>query len=297
MKKVKIAIVGDVHGYWQAAAEEQALQSLGVDLVLLVGDFGNEDVPLVQAIAALNLPKAVILGNHDAWFTATDKGRAKCPYDRQMEDRVQIQLDILGKLHVGYSYLDFPDLGLSVVGARPFSWGGKQWQSTQFYQTYFGISDFASSVQRITQALQNSAFRTVIMLGHNGPEGLGEAVSAPCGRDWDDKGGDHGDPDFASALLSAYAMGKQVPLVAFGHMHDRLKGGKAQRQMTAVNDQGTVFVNGAVVPRLLPVAEAGVNLGYYRCFTLVTLDSSQVKTAELVWLDPQYQIMSVKALL
>ncbi len=292
MKPIKIAIVGDVHGYWHTPDEELALRKLGVDLVLLVGDFGNEDVPLVQAIADLALPKAIILGNHDAWYTATDRGRAKCPYDRQTEDRVRLQLDILGKLHVGYSYLDFPHLELSVVGARPFSWGGNSWQSSQFYQTYFGISDFDSSVQRITQALQNSAFSTVIMLGHNGPAGLGAETFAPCGRDWDAKGGDHGDPDFASALLSAYAIGKQVPLVAFGHMHERLAGGTAQRQMIATNSHGTVFVNGAIVPRLLPV-----EAGYSRCFTLVTLCNHQVKTVETIWLDPHYQIMSAKVLL
>lgn len=33
------------------------------------GDFGEEDVPLVQSVAALPFPKAVILGNHDAWHT------------------------------------------------------------------------------------------------------------------------------------------------------------------------------------------------------------------------------------
>jgi uncharacterized protein (TIGR04168 family) len=294
MKTITIAIVGDVHGCWHTPAEELALHQLGVDLVLFVGDFGNEDVALVQAVADLNLPKAIILGNHDAWFTATERGRAKCPYDRQTEDRVQIQLDLLGKLHVGYSYLDFPELGLSVVGARPFSWGGNSWQSTQFYQTYFGIADFASSVQRINQALQNSAFSTVIMLGHNGPAGLGEEVFAPCGRDWDARGGDHGDPDFAEALLSAYAMGKQVPLVAFGHMHNRLAGGTAQRQMVATNERGTVFVNGAIVPRLVPVDSAVPSAGYCRCFTLVTLCAYSVKTVQLVWFDPQYQIMSAK---
>eukprot|EP00955_Chlamydomonas_euryale_P107171 365747-Chlamydomonas_euryale.AAC.48 len=36
-------------------------------MVLFVGDFGNEVVGLVAKIAALELPKAVILGNHDAW--------------------------------------------------------------------------------------------------------------------------------------------------------------------------------------------------------------------------------------
>jgi len=297
MKNIKIAIVGDVHGCWQAPNEEQALKALGVDLVLLVGDFGNEDVPLVQQISELSLPKAVILGNHDAWFTATEQGRAKCPYDRQAEDRVKTELEILGALHVGYSYLDFPELELSVVGARPFSWGGNKWQSAQFYQTYYGIDGFPASVQRISQCLQASAFATVIMLGHNGPAGLGEEVSAPCGRDWNLKGGDHGDPDFAEALLTAYQMGKQVPLVAFGHMHDQLKGGKAQRQMIATNEQGTVFVNAAIVPRLLAVDTEADHLGYYRCFTLVDLCADQVKSVAVIWLDPQYQIMSVKALL
>ena len=34
---------------------------------LQVGDFGNEDVHTVAQIAALQMPKAAIMGNHDAW--------------------------------------------------------------------------------------------------------------------------------------------------------------------------------------------------------------------------------------
>ncbi len=37
------------------------------------------------------------------------------------------QLDALGSDHVGYSSKRFPELGLTLVGARPFSKGGKQW--------------------------------------------------------------------------------------------------------------------------------------------------------------------------
>ncbi|WP_421657780.1 metallophosphoesterase family protein [Leptothermofonsia sp. ETS-13] len=70
---IKIAIVGDVHNQWDAD-DEIALKYLGVDLVLLVGDFGNEAIEVVQQIAALSLPKAVVLGNHDAWYTATPLG-------------------------------------------------------------------------------------------------------------------------------------------------------------------------------------------------------------------------------
>ena len=37
------------------------------------------------------------------------------------------QLDALGGDHIGYSSKRFPELGLTMVGARPFSKGGKQW--------------------------------------------------------------------------------------------------------------------------------------------------------------------------
>ncbi|NEP43066.1 MAG: TIGR04168 family protein, partial [Okeania sp. SIO2H7] len=44
-KPIKIAIVGDVHDRWEPE-DELALKHLGVDLVLFVGDFGNEAVEL-----------------------------------------------------------------------------------------------------------------------------------------------------------------------------------------------------------------------------------------------------------
>lgn len=70
---VRLAIVGDVHDQW-SEADARALALLAPDAVLLLGDFGNEAVALVRSIArslaALDLPKAVILGNHDAWLVA-----------------------------------------------------------------------------------------------------------------------------------------------------------------------------------------------------------------------------------
>ena len=93
---ITIAVIGDVHDRWDAD-DAIALKQLGVDLVLLVGDFGNESVAIVQSIAALDLPKAAVLGNHDAWYSATEWGIKKCPYDRTREDRVQQQLDLLGE--------------------------------------------------------------------------------------------------------------------------------------------------------------------------------------------------------
>jgi uncharacterized protein (TIGR04168 family) len=83
---IKIAVVGDVHDLWQPVEDRLALQSLGIDLVLFVGDFGNESVEVVRAIANLDMPKAVILGNHDAWYSTSDNNKNSkknnCPYDR-----------------------------------------------------------------------------------------------------------------------------------------------------------------------------------------------------------------------
>lgn len=50
--RVSVAVVGDCHGLW-GPADAAALQALQADAVLFVGDIGNEDVELVQQIAAL----------------------------------------------------------------------------------------------------------------------------------------------------------------------------------------------------------------------------------------------------
>ena len=179
---IKIAVIGDVHDQWEAV-DGLALQQLGIDLALFVGDFGNESVEIVRAIAALDIPKAVIFGNHDAWYSASHWGKQKCPYDRSKEDRVQQQFDLLGDLHVGYGKRDFPDLNLTVVGARPFSWGGSEWKNPEFYQAHYGIHNFAESTAQIVAAADQAAYNTIIFLGHCGPFGLGDRPDDPCGKD------------------------------------------------------------------------------------------------------------------
>jgi uncharacterized protein (TIGR04168 family) len=301
--EIKIAIVGDVHHLWQPQEDYLALQALGVDLVLFVGDLGNESVETTQAIANLPMPKAIILGNHDAHYSSTDplsthKSKRPCPYDRTQEDRVQQQLDILGKLHVGYSYLDFPEFQLSVIGSRPFSWGSSKWKKEYFYKYRFGVHSFSESSQRIVDAVNQSKYETIIFLGHNGPSGLGAEPHSICGKDWKPIGGDYGDPDFAMAIESAYHTTKTIPLVTFGHMHHQLRhDANRTRDAIATNTQGTVFYNAACCPRIINTPQ-----GNYRNFSLVTLaigkvgTNSQVKQIELVWLDPNYQIASSSTL-
>ena len=275
-----IAVVGDVHDQWEPD-DALALQHLGVDLALFVGDFGNESVEIVEAIARLDMPKAVILGNHDAWYNATAWGRAKCPYNRKKDNRVQRQLDLLDDTHIGYGKLDFPQFGLTVIGGRPFSWGGSEWRNKTFYREWYGVQNFDQSTEKIKAAVQDAAFDTIIFIGHCGPAGLGDRPEDICGRDWSPLGGDFGDPDLARAIAYAQSIGKSVPLVTFGHMHHRLRHRKDRLRHPVVIDQtGTVNLNAASVPRI--IEQNGEML---RNFSLVTLDRGAIATASLVWAD------------
>ncbi|MEB3226254.1 MAG: TIGR04168 family protein [Synechococcus sp.] len=280
--EITIAVVGDVHDQWDATGDCLSLEILGADLVLFVGDFGNEAVDLVGQIAALPLPKAVIFGNHDAWYTASDWGRKKAPYDHAKEDRVQAQLDLLGETHVGYGHLDLPEFELSVVGARPFSWGGEQWKNKEFYGDRYGVYDFAESLALMEKNIVDCRYENLIFFGHNGPTGLGSAPEDMCGRDWNPIGGDFGDPDFGQAIAAAKTQGKNVALVTFGHMHHSLRHRKDRLRTQHKFLDNTLYFNAARVPRIQTYS----NGERWHSFSVITLTDGQPTKAELVWINP-----------
>lgn len=288
---IKIAVIGDVHENWNEY-DALALEFLGVDLVLFVGDFGNESLKVVGDIARLTIPKAIIMGNHDAWFTATHWGRKKCPYDRTLEDRVQKQLDLLGITHVGYGSLDFPSLQLSVVGSRPFTWGGSKWKYPDFYQQRYAVNNFEESTAKIVEAVKKTSFDHIIFIGHNGPFGLGSNPEDTCGRDWKPLGGDFGDPDFQSAIESSRSLGKKVSLVTFGHMHHTLRHTK-ERLRTIVNQDSydTIYLNGASTPRIQEINGEKIHK-----FSLVTLEEEKVTNIALIYLNETMNIVEEKNL-
>jgi uncharacterized protein (TIGR04168 family) len=289
-RSLTLAIVGDIHEQWDAA-DASALSRLGVDLVLFVGDFGNESLATVRQIAELAFPKASIFGNHDAWYTATPWGRRKCPYNPAEDDRFQQQLDLLQDCRVGYGRKDFAALGLGVVGSRPFSWGGPEWKNKTFYRERFGVTSFDESSAKITQAALASPHQTLLMIGHNGPTGLGDRPEEPCGKDWNPISGDYGDPDFEQAIAQIKAQGKSVPLVGFGHMHHTLRHRKDRLRTCALYKDDTLYLNAARCPRI--VDRQGQRL---RNFSRVTLRQGQVERAELVWVDGLGAIAEVEAI-
>jgi uncharacterized protein (TIGR04168 family) len=290
-KTIKIAVIGDIHHQWQLE-DNLILEHLGVNLALFVGDFGNESVEVVRQIAALNIPKAAIMGNHDAWYSASAWGRQQSPYNHDQEDRVQQQLDLLGESHVGYGKRDFPDLNLSVVGSRPFSWGGLEWKNKRFLSNLYGINNFTESTAKIVANAQETVYNTLIFLGHNGPTGLGDEPEAICGRDWPPLGGDHGDPDFASAINQVRQSGKSIALVTFGHMHHHLRHTRSRLRTTVKTDSlGTVYLNAASVPRI--IEQDGETL---HNFSLVSLESGVVMAIDLIWVGESHRIAAKQIL-
>ncbi|MQL95662.1 hypothetical protein Taro_028330, partial [Colocasia esculenta] len=116
----------------------------------------------------------------------------------------------------------------------------------------YGVLDMKGSAKKIVEAaIGTPAEHSVIFLAHNGPEGLGSEISDICGRDWVHGGGDHGDPDLAQAIANLKRSTQfPIPLVVFGHMHKELAYGNGLRRMIVVGNDDTVYLNGAIVPRV-----------------------------------------------
>ena len=85
----------------------------------------------------------------------------------------------------------------------------------------------------------------MIFLAHNGPRGLGEEAHAIWGCDFNEDGGDRGDPDLTEAIDHARAAGKRVMAVIAGHMHLRTKQGRERPWKLEID--GTLYINAARV--------------------------------------------------
>jgi uncharacterized protein (TIGR04168 family) len=95
-----------------------------------------------------------------------------------------------------------------------------------FMARLYNVHDMGESAQRIMQLIQSAVppSNSLIIMGHNGPAGLGAQRHNICGVDWVKEAGDHGDPDLASVLQQLREAGRDVALVVFGHMHHKLRG-------------------------------------------------------------------------
>lgn len=267
-----LTVVGDVHRVWRDA-DREFLEAGGTELAMFVGDLGDEDLGMAEQVAALQLPKVVLLGNHDAWQSFSNKA---------VTPRLRRILEVLGPDHLAYGVREVPRAGISVVGARPFSWGGQSLRSPEVYTDLYGLHTMRQSAVKIVEAARLAQHRDLVILAHNMPLGLGGRTSDIAGKDFGKPGGDWGDRDLALALPRIEAMGLRVRAVIAGHMHDRLIHPRGGERTRFVRRGDTMFVNSAVVPRIRADAD-GVELA---CFLQVRWRGGQCQGLEEVWVDP-----------
>ncbi|MGE3174976.1 MAG: TIGR04168 family protein [Planctomycetota bacterium] len=235
-----LMIVGDVHRFWRAF-DADFLARARPTLTMFVGDLGDEDVEMARQIASLSVPKVVMLGNHDAWESFTK--RKPTPALLEM-------LQVLGDDHLAYGVREVPEAGVSVIGARPFSWGGQSLRSPELYDTLYGIHTHRQSAAKIVEAARRAQHRDLVVLAHNGPLGLSQDPHDIYGKDFGRPGGDWGDRDLALALPRIQDLGLRVRMVVAGHMHHSLVYPRGEQRVRFCQLHDTLYVNPAVVPRV-----------------------------------------------
>lgn len=263
--------IGDIHRCWREV-DSAYLERTQPDLSLFVGDLGDEDVEMVRRIADLSINKAVILGNHDAWQSFAKK---------ELTPKLNDSLDALGEDHIAYAVREVPAAGISVVGARPFSWGGQSLRSPELYDEIYGVRTMRQSAAAIVDAARNAQHRDLVILAHNGPLGLGSETNDIYGKDFGKPGGDWGDYDLALALQRIEGFGLRVRAVIAGHMHHRLLHPRGAERRRFIQRGDTLFVNCAVVPRVERGAD-GEELSY---FVRTKWSGGECQSIEEVWVD------------
>jgi len=247
---IEIAILGDLHGDFDAALDARLLEPFA--LRLCTGDLtpnrGRDrfDVAVRVAEDLASLGVRVVLGNHDGPTAFTGRSFPKS----------YLRLDeVFGDLHVAGRCVDFEDLDVSLVGARPLTSGGLDYRFPVPGREDWSLERWGQEIHRL---LKSARCSRVVVLAHCGPSGLGVTRAAPYGCDFRAEEGDWGDPDLRLALDAARGDGVQVAAVIAGHMHHELRGGGAR--VPCLREGDVLHVNAAVVPRVTPRGRALVVL-------------------------------------
>jgi uncharacterized protein (TIGR04168 family) len=249
---ISVVILGDLHGHWDDE-DERYYAALPCQLLLWTGDladFTGQQCVVARSLARCG-PKAVgLLGNHDGAspLLASCEAHGYRVLERCLSfghaARVRHLRSILREHDIGLARRELPCQGLTLIGLCPLQSGGARLAFAKTLWRVYGTSDPEPLLRRLIDEAQS---RRLLLLGHNGPAGLGSEPLAPFGRDWSPTGGDHGDPIFERLLDHASRTGKEVVLAVGGHMHDDCRGQAREALRYA---KRTPVLNACRVPRL-----------------------------------------------
>lgn len=255
----RIAVVGDLHGAW-APFDAAYFAASDYDLVLFVGDLAGgsaeRDQAVAKSLARIGKPSLMLLGNNDVQALSVIESELA-------PQRSRVSLPDCGRAVVtttcGYSNHELLVAGrpLTLVAARPFAMGGGKLSFPGLLSERHGIETMTESTHRLCRLVDHAESEELLFLAHNGPEGLGHDPYALWGNDFDEEGGDWGDPDLRDAIAHARRIGKRVHAVIAGHMHRRVRGG-GERPLTHTRGD-VLYVNPAQVPRIVPSGEGALH--------------------------------------
>lgn len=260
---LRLAIVGDVHLAF-GPKDVASLDAGGYDLVLFVGDLAGYSfrgaLRVARYIATLRTPAIVMPGNHDC--TTPQQMLAEVmghePSIAMLtggeEARVaELRRALAPAILTGYGLHPLPvrsGPAIDLVSGRPHSFGGPALSFRPYLERAHAVSSLDASAAKIVARVEESHASRLLFFAHNGPAGLGAKRSDIWGCDFRRSEGDFGDPDLRAAIEHARQRQKHVLAVVAGHMHHTLRGGGGQRTWQLRDAHGTLFVNGARVPRV-----------------------------------------------
>ena len=125
--------------------------------------------------------------------------------------------------------------------------GGGEFSFPAEVSRVYGVGTMEESTERLLSLVDAVDTDRLLILGHNGPLGLGDRATDLWGADFLPEAGDWGDPDLAEAVLRAKDRGLDTVVVA-GHMHQHTKTGEMRGWRTELD--GVEFLNPARVPRI-----------------------------------------------
>lgn len=255
----KVAVIGDIHGYWNSR-DVTAFNRSDYDMLLFVGDLPSKlgrpsEYQIASLLGELKKPAYLIPGNHDgSSFLQLVCEVLHVPYplpgEAKMQfDRMSRLKDCLGPVAVvGYSHHTLhKSLDLGLISARPHAMGGGL-NFKAYLEKHFAVSSMDESSALLKKLVDSSPHSRLIILAHNGPEGLGTSSTAPFSADFGRGKGDWGDRDLREAVEYARTSGRTVLAVIAGHMH-HLTNLKTLRDWKVSRDN-TIYVNAAKCPRI-----------------------------------------------
>ncbi|TGL46490.1 hypothetical protein EHQ61_17230 [Leptospira wolffii] len=258
--EIRIALVGDIHGFWTMVDTEYFGRS-SYGSIFFTGDLGNNRPGnanrIAKEIAKIPKPKYLIPGNHDSTsffqlavelFGFSPKlGNLSFPLHFL---RWKKFLHDLGDIRVCRYNLFSESSDYSLLGARPLSMGGRL-NFIPFLKYFHGIGTMEESSQRLLSLLEDSdSQKDLLVLAHNGPSGLGARAKDIWGCDFRKEEGDFGDGDLGDFILESVLRNRAPKVVVAGHMHHSSRKGKQKTRVWKKRKDGILYVNPARVPRI-----------------------------------------------